>query len=442
MFAERRERFMEKMKDGVAVVFAASETIRSNDTEYKFRQNSYFHYLTGFPEPDAVAVFLPGHPEHRYVLFVRPRDPEKETWTGRRAGPEGAKERFGADAAFPLEQLPELLPTYLENAGTLYFAFGRNPEHDKKINTALDAVRAKVREGVKPPATVVDATVILNEMRLRKTPEELDLMRKAAAISREAHKEAMRAVHPGMREYELEAIIEYVFRRHGASAPGYGTIVGSGVNATILHYVENSAVCRDGDLVLVDAGAEYEGYSGDITRTFPANGKFTPAQRELYEVVLDAQLRGIDCVRAGRPFNEYHDTAVRALVEGMVRLGILEGEVDKLIEEEAYKPYYMHRTGHWLGLDVHDVGEYRDGEPWRTLEPGMVLTVEPGLYFAEDRTEVPEKYRGIGIRIEDDILVTEGDPENLTEGTPKTVEEVEAVMAETSVLAAEPAPIA
>lgn len=441
MFAERRERFLEKMEDGVAIVFAASEKIRSNDTEYNFRQDSYFHYLTGFGEPDAVAVFLPGHAQHRYVLFVRPRDPEKETWTGRRAGPEGAKERFGADAAFPIEQLPELLPTYLENAKNLYFAFGRNPEHDKKVNAAMAAVRAKVREGVKPPATLVDATVILNEMRLHKTPPELDLMRRAAAISREAHKEAMRAVRPGMREYELEAIIEYVFRRHGASAPGYGTIVGSGVNATILHYVENSAECRDGDLVLVDAGAEYAGYSGDITRTFPVNGKFTPAQREVYEVVLDAQLRGIDQVRPGRTFNEYHETAVRALVEGMVRLGILSGDVDTLIQEEAYKPYYMHRTGHWLGLDVHDVGEYRDHEQWRVLEPGMVLTVEPGLYFAEELTEVPEKYRGIGVRIEDDILVTEEGPENLTAGTPKTVKEVEAVMAEAPTLSAEPAPI-
>ena len=441
MFAERRERFMQRMDGGVALIFAASEKIRSNDSSFKFRQDSYFHYLTGFGEPDGALLLMPNHPEHKFVLFVRPRDREKETWTGRRAGPEGAVERFGADAAFTIEELPAKLPEFLENVDRLYYGFGRDAELDRRVNTALDAVRAKVRLGVRPPTELVDPGVILNDMRLRKTPAELDLMRRAAAISREAHAEAMRFVKPGMYEYEVEGAIEYFFRRHGATAPGYTTIVGSGVNATILHYVENDMKCRDGDLLLIDAGAEYQGYSADITRTFPVNGKFTPAQRELYEVVLDAEMKAIQEVRAGKSFIAYHEAAVRVLVEGMVRLGIMKGDVDTIIKEETYKPYYMHRTGHWLGLDVHDLGDYRVGADWRKLEPGMVLTVEPGLYFAEDMDEVPAKYRGIGIRIEDDILVTDGDPENLTAGTPKTVAEVEAVMAEKPRIAVDLAPI-
>jgi Xaa-Pro aminopeptidase len=433
MFAERRRRFMNEMDNGVALFFAAPEKVRSNDTHYRFRQDSDFHYLTGFPEPGAAALLLPAHPEHRFVLFVRPRDPERETWDGRRAGPEGARARYGADAAYTIEQIGEMLPRYLENAISLYYSLNRYPEADRTVQAAVEAVKAKVRQGIRSPRVFRDPAAILNEMRLKKTPAELEIMRRAAAISSQAHRAAMEALHPGMPEYEIEALIEFVFRRQGATGPSYNTIVGSGVNATILHYIENSSPCRDGDLLLVDAGAELEGYSADITRTYPVNGRFTPAQREVYEIVLAAQERAIAEARPGRTFDAVHNTALRTLVEGLVKLGLLRGEVDRLIAEEAYKPYYMHRTSHWLGLDVHDVGDYRDGESWRPLEPGMVLTVEPGLYFGEDRTEVPAPYRGMGIRIEDDVLVTAGEPEVLTAATPKRVADIESVMARTGI---------
>ena len=428
MFAERRRRFMDQMETGVALFFAAPEKVRSNDTHYRFRQDSDFHYLTGFPEPGAAALLLPQHSEHRFVLFVRPRDREREIWDGRRAGPEGARSKYGADASYTIDQLAEVLPRYLENAASLYYTFGRYPQSDASAQKALDVVRTKNRQGIRAPRVFHDPAAILNDMRLKKTAGELDIMRRAASISSEAHRAAMEALRPGMQEYEIEALIEYTFRRHGAAGPSYNTIVGSGVNATILHYIENTATCKDGDLLLVDAGAEVEGYSADITRTYPVNGRFTPAQREVYEIVLTAQKRAIAEVRAKNTFNAVHDVALRTLVEGLVKLGLLKGDVDRLIAEEAYKPYYMHRTSHWLGLDVHDVGDYRDGEAWRPLEPGMVLTVEPGLYFGEDRTEVPAPYRGMGIRIEDDVLVTAGEPEVLTAATPKTVTEIESVM--------------
>jgi Xaa-Pro aminopeptidase len=431
MFAERRRRFMDAMEEGVALFFAAPEKVRSNDTQYRFRQDSDFFYLTGFPEPGAVALLLPAHPEHKFVLFVRPRDPERETWDGRRAGPEGARVRYGADASYTIDRLAEELPKYLENTASLYLSLGKYPEADREVQAAVDKVKAKVRQGIKAPRVFRDPGVIVNEMRLKKTAPELEIMRRAAAISSEAHRAAMQALRPGMHEYEIEALIEFVFRRHGAAGPSYNTIVGSGVNATILHYIENSSACADGDLLLVDAGAEVLGYSADITRTYPVNGRFSPAQREVYEIVLGAQKRAIAEARVGRTFDAVHNVALRTLVEGLVKLGLLRGEVDQLIADEAYKPYYMHRTSHWLGLDVHDVGDYRDGESWRRLEPGMVLTVEPGLYFGEDRTEVPAPYRGMGIRIEDDVLVTQGDPEVLTAATPKTVAEIESIMTRT-----------
>lgn len=437
-FEERRKRFMETMNGGVAVFFAAPLRTRSNDTEYRYRQDSTFHYLTGFGEPEAAAVLRPGHPEHPYVLFVRPRNRERETWEGRRAGPEGAKATFGADAAHPIEELPERLPGLLENAEHVYVALGEDPDRDALVMKSVRALKRKVRQGITAPSRYLDPAAVINEMRLKKAPDELELMRRAAAISSEAHRDAMRALRPGMHEYEIEAIIEFAFRRGGAAAPAYNTIVGSGVNATILHYIENSDVCRDGDLLLVDAGAEYEGYSADITRTFPVNGRFTPVQKQAYEIVLAAQLAAIDRVRAGTPFDAVHTAALEVLVDGLVTLGVLSGKREDLIASEAYKPYYMHQTSHWLGLDVHDVGAYRAGEAWRALEPGMVLTVEPGLYFAEDQEDVPPALRGIGIRIEDDVLVTTGDPEVLTAATPKTVDDVEAAMAGAAVPAAAP----
>jgi Xaa-Pro aminopeptidase len=436
MFAERRQRFMEAMNGGVAVFFAAPSRTRSNDTEYKYRQDSTFHYLTGFGEPEAAAVLRPGHPEHPYVLFVRPRNPERETWEGRRAGPEGAVPRFAADAAYPIEELENRLPDLLENAKQVYVAMGESPERDALILGAVRALKAKVRRGVTAPSAFLDPAAVINEMRLKKTPEELERMRRAAAISSEAHRAAMQALRPGMHEYEIEALIEYAFRRHGASGPAYNTIVGTGANATILHYVENSDVCRDGSLLLVDAGAEFEGYSADITRTYPVSGRFTPVQKQAYQIVLAAQLAAIDRVRAGTPFDAVHGAALTVLVEGLVTLGVLSGKAEELIEKEAYKPYYMHQTSHWLGLDVHDVGAYRTGGAWRALEPGMVLTVEPGLYFGEDQEDVPPALRGMGIRIEDDVLVTGGAPGVLTAATPKTTEEVESVMARGAAAAA------
>jgi Xaa-Pro aminopeptidase len=434
-FAERRQRFMERMDGGVAVFFAAPSRTRSNDTEYRYRQDSTFHYLTGFGEPGAAAVLRPGHPEHPYVLFVRPRNRERETWEGRRAGPEGAVARYGADAAYPIDELKTRMPDLLENAEKVYVAMGEDPERDALVLGAVRTLKAKVRRGVTAPSSFLDPAAVVNEMRLKKSPPELDAMRRAAAISSQAHREAMRALRPGLHEYEIEAIIEYAFRRHGAAAPAYSTIVGSGVNATILHYVENRDVCRDGDLLLVDAGAEFDGYSADITRTVPVNGRFSPVQKRAYEIVLAAQLAAIDRARAGTPFDAVHAAALDVLVDGLVTLGVLSGKREELIASEAYKPYYMHQTSHWLGLDVHDVGSYRTGEVWRPLEPGMVLTVEPGLYFAEDQEDVPPALRGMGIRIEDDVLVTSGAPEVLTAAAPKTVDDVESVMAG----AAEPA---
>lgn len=428
MFADRRRRFMERMQGGAAVFFAAPERIRSNDTEYRYRQDSYFHYLTGFPEPEAAAVLLPGHPEHEFVLFVRPRNRERETWDGRRFGPEGAKESFGADAAHTIDKLPELLPGFLEHVERLHFAVGRDPAADAVVLKALDVNRAKIRLGIRPPEAILDPRRILDEMRVIKTPEEVAIMRRAAEVTAEGHRAAMEQLRPGMREFEVEALIEFTFRRHGAAAPAYGTIAGSGVNATILHYTENRDVCREGDLLLVDAGAEVDGYAADITRTFPVSGAFTEAQRAVYDIVLEAQLAAIGKARPGMRFDDVHDAALRRLTEGLVRLGILSGEVDELIRNEAYKPYYMHRTSHWLGIDVHDVGAYREGDESRPLEAGMVLTIEPGLYFAPDLEEVPAAYRGMGIRIEDDVLITADGHENLTAAAPKTADEIEAVM--------------
>jgi len=429
MFAERRRRFLDSIEEGVALVFAAPEKIRSHDTNYRFRQDTYFSYLTGFPEPDAIALFAPGRAGEEFVLFVRPRNRERETWDGRRFGPEGALEKFGADKAYTLDQFEEIALQFLENTPRLYHRLGAYADRDALVLKLLETARKKIRQGITAPTAVEDPAGILDEMRLHKTPAELDLMRKAAVISSEAHREAMRALEPGLHEYEIEAVIEYVFRKGGASGPAYNTIAGSGVNATILHYTENTDVCRDGDMLLVDAGAEFQGYAADITRTFPVSGRFTDAQRRVYDIVLEAQLKAIEKVRPGTPYDEIHQTALRVLVEGLVRLGILKGNVNALIEGEAYKPYYMHKTGHWLGMDVHDAGSYRRGAAWRPLEPGMVLTVEPGLYFAEDLTEVPKEYRGLGIRIEDDVLVTAAGHEVLTKTAPKTVDEIESVMA-------------
>jgi Xaa-Pro aminopeptidase len=421
--------FMRRMEpNSVAILPAAREATRSNDTEYRFRQDSDFYYLTGFSEPDAIAVVAPSRDE-RYTLFVRPRDKEKETWTGRRAGVEGAKEKFGADAAFSVEEFQEKLSELLNGARNLYYRLGNgNPELDQTIVRQIASMRGRGWRNIHPPQAVVDPGSILHEMRLFKTDEEIALMQRAADIAAEAHREAMRAARPGVKEYEIEALIEYVFRRSGASAPAYNSIVGGGANATILHYVNNDAELRDGDLLLIDAGAEYEGFASDITRTFPVSGRFTDAQRDVYNLVLDCQEQCIEMIAPGVTMDEMHKRSVEILTEGMVRLGLLKGDAKTLIEEEQYKKFYMHRLGHYLGLDVHDVGLYHsDGQP-RPVEAGMVMTVEPGLYISEDAEDIPEKYRGIGVRIEDDVLVTPEGHRALTDKAPKTVEEIESLM--------------
>ena len=421
--------FMRRMEpNSVAILPSGREVTRSNDTEFRFRQDSDFYYLTGFNEPDAVAVIAPGRDE-RFTLFVRPRDPEKEVWTGRRAGVEGAKETFGADAAFPAEEFHTKLGDLLNGARNLYYRLGGQPDMDQAVISQLSRMRSMGRRGVRPPHAVIDPGTILHEMRLFKTDEEMRHMQRAADIAAEAHREAMKHARPGMREYEVEALIEYIFRRSGAGAPAYSSIVGAGANATILHYINNDAEIKPGDLLLVDAGAEYEGYASDITRTFPVAGRFTEAQREIYELVLDCQQQCIEMVAPGVTLEDMHKRSVEILTEGMVRLGLLQGDVQKLIEEEQYKKFYMHRLGHYLGMDVHDVGSYQqDGEP-RAVEPGIVMTVEPGIYISETAEGIPDKYRGIGVRIEDDVLVTPDGYKVLTDAAPKQVAEIEALTA-------------
>lgn len=422
--------FMRRMEpDSVAILPAAREVTRSNDTEYRFRQDSDFYYLTGFNEPDAVAVVAPSK-EEKLTLFVRPRDPEKEVWTGRRAGVEGAKERYGASAAFSIEEFQSKLTEMLDGARNLYYRLGGgNPDLDGQVVRQIAQMRVMGRRGVRPPQAIVDPGAIIGEMRLFKTDEEIAHMQRSADIASEAHREAMKASRAGMKEYEIEALIEYIFRKRGASAPAYNSIVGGGANATILHYVNNDAELKDGDMLLIDAGAEYEGFASDITRAFPVNGKFTQAQRDVYQLVLDCQERCIEMVAPGVTLEAMHARSVEILTEGMVRLGLLQGDVKKLIEEEGYKKFYMHRLGHYLGMDVHDVGVYHlDGQP-RPLEAGIVITVEPGLYISEDAEGIPDKYRSIGVRIEDDVLVTGDGYRVLTNKAPKRIEEIEALMA-------------
>lgn len=423
--------FMKRVgKDSVAIISGAREATRSNDTHYRFRQDSDFLYLTGFDEPESIAVIAPGHAEHPYTLFVRPRDPEREVWDGRRAGVEGAQSEYGANAAFAVTEFNEKLKDLLNGATNLYYRIGNgSPELDENIIGQIRRMRGLGRRGVHPPQAIIDTGAILHEMRLIKSDEEIEIMQRAADIAAEGHIEAMKASRPGMMEYEIEALIEYTFRRNGAAAPAYTSIVGGGANATILHYVNNDAPLNDGELLLIDAGAEYRGYASDITRTFPVNGRFTPAQREIYELVLESQMACIEMSRPGVRFDDLHQRSVEILTAGMVRLGLLKGEPAELIEEEKYRQFYMHRLGHFLGMDVHDVGRYHDRDESRRVEPGMVMTIEPGLYIAPDTKDIPEKYLGIGVRIEDDVLVTPDGHRVLSGKAPKQVEEIEALMA-------------
>jgi Xaa-Pro aminopeptidase len=425
---QRREEFMRRIPGGIAVFAAAPTAIRNSDVEHEYRQDTDFYYLTGFEEPNAVAVLTPDHPEHKFVLFVQPKDREREIWTGWRAGDEGAKCDYNADTAFTIDKLDEELPKLAEKADRIYYRFGSDPTFDERLVGFIRRFqRQRQREGT-GPTSVIDPAEILHEMRLVKTPDDLDLLRRAIDITAEGHLAAIEALRPGAYEYEIEAAIEYAFRKKGSPRCGYATIVGSGANATVLHYTTNNRRIEESDLVLIDAGAEFGYYTGDVTRTLPARGRFSADQCELYQLVLDAQLAAIDAIRPGTTFIEPHDRAVRVLTEGFLRLGLLEGEIDKLIEEAAFQKYYMHRTSHWLGMDVHDAGPYKVADEWRRLAPGMVMTVEPGLYIAEDAEGVDPRYRGTGIRIEDDVLVTQEGHEVLSARVPKTIPEIEGAM--------------
>ncbi len=419
---------MAAMGEGsIAIIHAAGERIRNRDVHYPFRQDSYFLYLTGFNEPDAVAVLIPGREAGEFLLFCRDRDPEREIWDGLRAGPEGAQRDYGTDESAPIAEFANGLNSLLVGRERLFYNLGQNQAHDQQLFNTLNTLREQGRRGLKAPPELVTLDSLLHEMRLFKSSAEVNLMRHAAQTSARAHRAAMQACKPDMPEYQIAAQLHYEFAVDGME-PAYPSIVGGGANACILHYIENNAALRDGDVLLIDAGAEYRGYAADITRSFPVNGKFTTPQREIYDLVLSAQLAAIDAVRPGNDYYAPHRAAVRILTEGLRDLGFLDGEVDELIEREAYRDFYMHGTGHWLGMDVHDVGDYKQNNEWRELEAGMVVTIEPGLYIRAGNDNVPERYWDIGIRIEDDVLVTESVPDVLSRDVPKSAAEIEALM--------------
>ncbi len=427
MFAERRKALLDAMGTGVMIIAAPPTYIRNNDVEHEYRQGSDLYYLTGFDEPESVLVLSNQHPEHKAVLFLRKRDPERETWDGPRLGVERAPDALKVDAAFPIGELDEKLPSYMENTKRVHYRIGLDRRFDDRFLAALDVVRMRSRRGGEYPSEIVDPGVLLHEMRLTKSPAEIEVMRRAAAITREAHLAAMRAAKPGRFEYEVEAELLRTFRAHGSERPAYGSIVGAGPNATILHYRRNDRRLEDGDLLLIDAGAEFGYYASDVTRTFPVNGKFTPAQRAIYELVLTSQLAAIEAVKPGATVESVHERTIEVLVDGLIALGLCSGTKQEVLERGDYKKFYMHRTSHWLGMDVHDVGRYHQAGGPRPLEPGFVLTIEPGLYIAPN-AEVDPAYRGIGVRIEDDILVTASGCDNLTADIPKGVEELELIL--------------
>jgi Xaa-Pro aminopeptidase len=428
-FARRRRQLMRQMgRDAIAILPAAAVQMRNSDVEHPYRQDSNFWYLTGFHEPEAVAVLVPGRPQGQYLLFVRDRDPARETWDGRRAGPAGARRDFGADDAFPISDIDDILPGLLEGRDKVYYTMGVQRDFDQRVISWVNNLRALAKHGRHAPYEMVALEYPLHEMRLFKSRYELEVMRESARIAARAHCRAMRFCKPGRREYEVAAELRHEFMLAGADI-SYLPIVGGGANGCILHYHENADVLHDGELLLIDAGCELEGYASDVTRTFPINGRFTAAQRAVYEVVLEANRAAIEAVRPGHDWNRPHEVAVHELTAGMVRLGLLKGRVQSLIKAQAYRRFYMHRTGHWLGLDVHDAGDYKIGEEWRVLEPGMVLTIEPGLYIPPGARGVPAEFRGIGIRIEDDVLVTREGCEVLTEAVPKDIVAIERLMA-------------
>jgi Xaa-Pro aminopeptidase len=432
-FSRRRNQLMRMMgKNSIAIIPTATEQLRNRDVEFPFRADSDFYYLTGFREPDAVAVLIPKRPHGEYLLFCRERDAAMETWTGRRAGTEGAIDSFDADDAFPVGDIDEILPGLLESCDRVYYTMGSRPQFDQRVMEWIKRLREGARTGMRTPDKFVSLEHLLHDMRLYKSRSEIRVMRTAAKVACGAHRRAMQACRPGVQEYEIEAELLHEFR-HAGMVPAYSSIVGGGANGCILHYTENSAQLNDGDLLLIDAGAEYDCYASDVTRTFPVNGRFSKAQKALYEVVLAAQAAAIKKVRPGNHWNDPHEAAVRVLTRGLVKLGILKGKPAALIRKEAYRRFYMHRTGHWLGMDVHDVGDYKVGNVWRELEPGMVLTVEPGLYIPAGSRGVARKWWNIGIRIEDDVLVTRDEPDVLSAAVPRTVADIEALMTHAAV---------
>jgi Xaa-Pro aminopeptidase len=431
-YRQRRETLMDKIGQGTAIFRSAPTAVMHNDVEYVFRQDSDFYYLTGFNEPAAVAVLAPHHAEHRFILFVQPKDPEKETWTGYRCGVEKAKEYYGADEAYPITELEEKLPQYLEKANRLYYHFGRDEAFNQIIIRHWKRLLLTYHKRGTGPQGIDDPKFVLHPMRMVKSETELALLNNAIDISMKAHNYARNFAQIGHYEYQIQAEMEHIFRKEGGLGPAYPSIVASGENACILHYIENNRQIKENDLILIDAGCSYDYYNGDITRTFPISGKFTPEQKIIYEIVLEAQQKAIEAVQPGKPYHEFHDAAVNVLVDGLMELKLLVGDKEEIIKEEKYKPFYMHRTGHWLGLDVHDAGMYKWGEEtWQTLQPNQVVTVEPGIYIApnikpvEGQPEVPEHWRGIGIRIEDDVLVTEAGNKVLTEAVPKQIKDYE-----------------
>jgi Xaa-Pro aminopeptidase len=431
-FARRRRQLIKAMgREAIAIIPAAPVHLRNNDVEYAYRQDSNFFYLTGFAEPESVAVLVPGRPQGEYLLFVRDRDPARETWDGRRAGPVGARRDYGADDAFPIGDIDDILPGLMEGRAKVYYTVGIHREFDQRVLGWVNGLRAQAKQGRHAPYEMVALEHELHEMRLFKSRAECAQMRHAAEIAARAHVRAMRACRPGRFEYEIAAEIRHEFMRARADI-SYLPIVGGGANGCILHYRENADELRDGELLLIDAGCEYESYASDITRTLPVNGRFTPPQRAAYDVVLEANLAAIEAVRPGASWNRPHEVAVQVLTAGMVRLGLLKGRVPSLVKSLAYRRFYMHKTGHWLGMDVHDVGDYKIGDAWRQLEPGMVLTVEPGLYIPPGTRGIPPEFRNIGIRIEDDVLVTREGHEVLTTGVPKHAREIEQLMADRS----------
>jgi Xaa-Pro aminopeptidase len=428
-FKKRRKQLMQRVgKGNIALIGSAAERVRNRDVHYPYRQDSDFYYLTGFNEPEALAVFIPGREQGEYILFCREYDETKALWEGAHAGLEGAVKHFEADDSFPIDDLDDILPGMLENKGKVFYPMGRDPELDHSLLEWINLLRGQSRRGVSAPGELVTLEHILHEMRLFKSPAELKLMRRAAEVSTHAHKKAMQVCKPGMHEFQIEAELLYHFYQGGLRHVAYPSIVAGGSNACVLHYTENKDALKSGDLLLIDAGAECDHYAADITRTFPVSGRFSEPQKQLYQLVLDAQTSALEQIKPGLPWNAAHDAAVETITKGLVELGILKGKVKKLIKDEKYKPFFMHRIGHWLGMDVHDVGDYKVEQEWRLLEAGMVLTVEPGLYIPADYDKVEEKWRGIGIRIEDDILVTEGGYECLTSAAPKSITEIEALM--------------